>query len=262
MMCWVAMAWGMLMPCLVVAQIRIIPQTTRDSINNPSLVATTPIHFIGGATINFGTLSEDAEPWQGEVRWRNAGQKPIVITRITSSCGCLRVAHDRPPVQPNKEGVLRLTYYPKGHPGAVHQRLFIYTQLSATRPTAILTLQGVVTPSEAIGATYPQAIGALRLRTQTIQAKRNERTWRIACYNAGSQPLQIELDTLLTPRGWRMESDPTAIAPNTAGDVVIHCTEQAATNAPQEVRLYLGGIALPPRHRMLSIVFDAEEKKE
>ncbi|MBR5820804.1 MAG: DUF1573 domain-containing protein [Alistipes sp.] len=258
MMYWVALVWGFLMPCLATAQIRIIPQTTRDSINNPSLVAAAPIHFIGGATINFGTLSEEAEPWQGEVRWRNADQKPVVITRITSSCGCLRVAYERQPVQPNQEGVLRLTYHPKGHPGAVYQRLFIYTQLSATRPTAILTLRGVVTPSEAISATYPEAIGALRLRTLRVRANRNERSWRIACYNTSDEPLHVALDTLLTPRGWALESDPMPIAPNSAADLVIRCTEQAATNVPHEVRLYLGGVALPPRHRMLSIVFEDE----
>ena len=257
-----ALAWGVLMPCLLTAQIRIIPQATRDSVNNPSLVAEVLMHFIGGEVLDFGTLAEESSPWQGEVRWRNADQRPLVITRITSSCGCLQVSYERQPVRPNEEGVLRLTYHPKGHPGTVYQRLFIYTQHSATRPTAILTLKGTVTPSTEVAATYPVAIGALRLRTTHLRARSEERSWQIACYNTGSKPLQVQSDTLLTPRGWEITTTPSPLPGGSAGDLVIRCTEEAMTELPHEVRLYIGGVALPPRNRALRIAFETEENKE
>ena len=249
--------WGGVLPCLATAQIRTIPQTVRDSVNRPTTLANSPMHLADGE-VDFGTLNEEDAPWQGAVRWRNAGDKPLVVTRITSSCGCLRATFDRQPVAAGGESVLRLTYHPKGHPGTVYQRLFVYTHLSASRPTAIVTVRGVVTPSKEVAATYSQSMGVLHLRTKEVRASGDEREWRIACYNNGRQPLQIAADTLLTPRGWRLMSEPSPLPPQTAGDLVIRRTDEPSAKESQEVVLYVGGLTLPPRMRALRVLLETK----
>ncbi len=237
----------------LMAQIRIIPQATRDSVTNPLLLADSPMLLANDGAVDFGTLSEEAEPWQGSLRWRNVGREPLLITRITSSCGCLQADAERRPVQPEEEAVVRLTYRPKGHPGTVYQRLFVYTNRSNSRPTAILTLRGVVTPSKALAANYPCAMGPLRLRTTEVQLGTGEREVRIACRNVGEKPLCVRLDTLLSPRGWQLESEPRILQAGEEGDVVIRRTTLREGDTLRLHRLVVGGLHLPPRARTVTL---------
>ena len=245
---------GVLLPLIATAQIRTIPQALRDSVNNPTTVSDSPMHFVEGAQFEFGTLNEESAPWTGEARWRNAGESPVVITRITSSCGCLRATFDRKPVVAGEEAVIRLTYHPKGHPGTVYQRLFVYTNRSASRPTAILTLRGVVTPSGKVAATYPQAMGALRLRTKQATLQGGEQEVRIACANGGQRSLRITADTLLSPRGWQIYTEPRVLQAGAEGDLVIRRMSDATPK--QRVTLYVGGVQLPPRERAVQITVE------
>lgn len=254
-----AARWGLLlcmllMTHLVVAQIRIIPRATRDSVNHPTILESKPIAWLQGDEVDFGTLNEENAPWQGSVSWRNRGEQPLVITRITSSCGCLQATYERQPVAAGAEATIGLTYHPKGHPGTVYQRLFVYTQLSASRPTAILTLRGIVTPSKRVSATYPQAMGPLRLRAKQAMLQGDEREVRIACANSGQTPLRITTDTLLTPQGWQIGSEPSLLEAGAEGDLVIRRMSNAAPRPT--VTLYVGGLQLPPRARALQLTVE------
>ena len=249
--CWVLM--GALFVESLSAQIRIIPRATLDSVAHPTTVADSPMRFADAGSIRFGTLDEDAAPWSGSIRWHNEGKTPLVITRVTTSCGCLRAEVERRPVTADEEATIRVTYSPKGHPGVVYQRLFVYTNLSAAHPTAIVTVEGVVTPSKSLSAGYPHAMGPLRLRTKEIRLGAGDGEVRVACRNVGTKSLRIELDTLLSENGWLLMSEPLLLEAGAEGDVVIRRSGATQPKKGGEVHLYVRGIAVAPRERMLTL---------
>ena len=234
------------------AQIRTIPQQLRDSVANPPTVANQPLRF-DSEELRFGTIAEDGGLWQGSLGLVNEGDDPIVITRVVTTCGCLRASFDRSPLAPKSRSELQVSYNPKGHPGVVYQRLFLYTNLSASHPTAIISLKGVVEQAADKASSYPIARGALRLRTDQVRLSTlcDEGEVRIACRNAGKSALRIELDELLSSRGVSLRTEPATMAPEAEGELVIEYRQ--VEGEQRTPRLYWKGIALPPRERMIRV---------
>ena len=165
--------------------------------------------------IDAGRIGEDDLPPSYTFRWTNDGDAPLVITRVETTCGCAVPSFDRQPVLRGGEGSVTVTYHPRRHPGNFHRRIFVFTQLSAQRPTAILDLTGHVTPSSALpAADYPYAMNGLRLKQREVRMDGTQRrTERIACLNAGRQPLRITADSLLLPPYVRFECEAATLEP-------------------------------------------------
>lgn len=236
------------------AQLQLIDQAKIDSIRNPRTVAHMPMRFEEGTTLEMGEMSEDAEPWRRELKWKNHGTSPLVITKVVTTCGCLKVDYDRWPVSADSVATLRVEYRPKGHPGTVYQRAMIYTNASETSPTAILVVKGNVLPVMNPMEDYPQTCGALRLRTKEITFQRSGRQQiSIACYNGGSERLRLSADTLLTSPALRLVSEPRELQPQEEGEIVITFDPSKAIFINSEMPLYLRGLYLPPRERQLMI---------
>ena len=283
--CWLALGVVLLVlaePCS--AQIKLIPQSKLDSVANPRTVGEGKMTFKQGTTIDFHLLDEDAEPWTQVVEWQNRDSKPIVITHVKSSCSCLKAELERRSVAAGAVDRLKLTYYPKGHPGAVNQRLFIYTSLSADLPTAILNVKGVVRPSADHRKDYAYNRGELRLRQDTIYIERGRaEVVRVACMNSSSREMRLVGDTLLSSTGLKMWTEPKILTAGAEGDMVISISAdskprpQAIRQNPQfglskgvaesanpalgakspakadELLLYIRGLALPARERVVVI---------
>ena len=95
---------------------------------------------------DFGTLL------QGEVvtysfHFTNAGNMPLIISDVSSSCGCTVGDFPREPIAPGKDGVIKVTYDSKGHHGVQSRHL---TVMSNTNPAKhILRIKGTVqTPDQ------------------------------------------------------------------------------------------------------------------
>lgn len=233
------------------AQIRIIPQSKIDSIKTPTTVAVRAMEFKGGNNLSFGTIAEKDGVWSQSIEWKNIADQPLVVTRVSSSCSCLRVEVDRTPVNSGAKGSVTLRYDPRNRSGKVSQRAMIYTNLSDKLPTAVLSLEGEVRPKADRRDDYPYLRGGLALRQDTILMHRGEEI-NVACMNVGNQPLRLAADTLLSSRGLVMQTQPRELKAGEEGDMVIKYTP--TTNAEQKVlRLYIGGLQLPPRQRCLII---------
>lgn len=260
------------------AQIKIIPQSRLDSVANPRVVGADKMLFKGGSTIDFATLDEDAGAWQRLLEWQNKSSQTIVITHIKSSCSCLRGEFEREGVRVGQSGGLKITYYPKGHPGAVNQRLFIYTNLSASEPTVILSVKGVVKPSKNHSTDYKYSRGELLLRQDTLYATRGKATQiKVACMNSSSRDMRLSADTLLSSRGIKMWSEPQVLKAGEEGDLIISLSADACPipqgvgamakqgvepklpmlgdSKKRDLCLYISGLPLPARERMLVIKF-------
>ncbi len=229
------------------AQIKIIPRHKVDSINNVSSLAHSPIQFVGGDYISFDTIAEHHSPWQRVIEWQNVGDKPIVINEIKSSCGCLRVQSDSRVVRSGDKSSLTIKYYPKGHAGRVSQRLFFFTSVDERRPTAVLHVSGYVEASTDRGTDYPYSRGKLLLRQDAVVLD-GSGVYRMACYNAEDKALRLSADTLLSTHSVKMRTEPAEIQPRHEGDLVITCDEKSIEG---DARLYIKGLQLPPRERVI-----------
>jgi hypothetical protein len=73
--------------------------------------------------------------------FRNDSDRPVVIEKITTSCGCTAARHSQEPVLPGESSTIIVTYN-AGKPGAFNKSIRVKT--SANENDTVLTLSGEV----------------------------------------------------------------------------------------------------------------------
>ena len=238
---------------LLSAQIRIIPQDRLLDASEIKAVENAPIRFTN-AEVSFGTIDEHSGVWQGSAKLRNAGAETLAITQIKSTCGCLKAELTKRVVAPNEEIAVALKYYPRGHAGRVRQRVLLYTNLSSEKPSAVLTLTGLVTASEDRSDDYPYTRGVLRLRQDTVRLSGEREVLRVAFMNGGSTELNLAADANLLPNGVRVRFEPSKVAPKGQGDMVVEYNPTTETAPITLGKIYIKGLNLPPRQSAIDVI--------
>lgn len=232
-----------------------IPRERLDSLANPATAPGGEAMRFDATRIETGDMAEETAPRTYTYRWRNAGDRPLVITRIETTCGCAKAGYDKHPVRAGERGEVKVTYHPKGHPGDFRRKIFVYTQLSDKQPTAILELTGHVTAAVLPTHDYAHAMGALLLKQRTVRLTGTQiQTERIECLNAGKEALKLTADAKLLPEYLVFECDPETLEPGKTGDLVIRFDPaKAPQKLPAWVPVMLEGITLPPSQRTLRV---------
>ena len=83
---------------------------------------------------DFGTLL------QGEVvtysfHFTNTGNMPLIISSVKSSCGCTVGNYPHEPIEPGKDGSIKVTYDSKGHHGFQSRTLTVMTNTIPAKTT-------------------------------------------------------------------------------------------------------------------------------
>lgn len=88
----------------------------------------------GGAAIeateriyNFGTIKEVDGPVSHVFTIKNVGTSPLVIMRVTASCGCTKPEFSTEPVAAGEQTAIKVTYNPAGRPGPFVKTIAIYS---------------------------------------------------------------------------------------------------------------------------------------
>ena len=98
---------------------------------------------------------------------KNDGNKPLVISNVTTSCGCAVADWTKEPIAPGASGVVSSTFDAKAL-GRFMKTVGVYC--NASQKPIYLTLRGEVTADIAkAGFTHPHEIGAIRLSESTIE---------------------------------------------------------------------------------------------
>ncbi len=225
-----------------------------DSLSNPMVAEGSGVMDFENVRIEAGEMSEDSAPSEYVFRWTNRGESPLSITWIQTTCGCAAPSFERVPVQSGETGSLKITYHPKGHPGGFLRKIFVYTDLSDRKPTAVLELSGKVIPSVLPTGDYPVAMDGLLLKRASVSFAGDVRqTERIECLNAGDRALEISVDPKTLPKGVRVE--PMRIAPGEVNDLVLRFDPSAAGRLPASAPVFLKGLDLPPTKCMITVNF-------
>ncbi|MEG1617478.1 MAG: DUF1573 domain-containing protein [Bacteroidales bacterium] len=107
---------------------------------------TTSISFTK-TTHNFGTIDEGKGKVTTEFEFKNTGKAPLLITRTAASCGCTTPDYPKEPIAPGKTGKIKVTYNPKGRPGAFQKTVYVMSNTDPEKNTLII--KGEVKPEQA-----------------------------------------------------------------------------------------------------------------
>lgn len=231
------------------AQIKVIPREQIEQIANPQTLSDAGMFFTGGQSVDLGCVAEADGVTERVVEWENRGKKPLVITRIKSSCSCLSVDGERDVVAPGEKGTLRLRFNPHQRLGGVSYRVLIYSSLSDKVPTAMLSVTGEVLSSADRADDYAERCGALLLMSRRVKITSGVDV-RVVCMNGGDEPLLLEADDKLSGRGVELRTEPRVLAAGEQGDLVIRY-DAVKGRGDSVIMLYIKGLPLPPRQRCI-----------
>jgi Protein of unknown function (DUF1573) len=91
----------------------------------------TTIQWLDSTYKNFGKIAE-GQKLDVAFRFKNAGDKPLVITRVQPSCGCTVAEQPNDPVAPGKESIIKASFNSEGRVGINHKTLFVYANTKGT----------------------------------------------------------------------------------------------------------------------------------
>lgn len=169
---------------------------------------------------DFGDIEEANGPASHVFTVENQGNGPLVITRVTASCGCTRPEWTSEPIAAGKSTPIKVTYNPAGRPGPFYKTITIYSNAEGGRYN--MAIKGSVIPKPKTPViVYPYAIGNLKLHTKNIlfnNLRQNEALGeKISIKNEGKASMEIQLGKL--PNYLTAEIRPAKLAPNETGEI-------------------------------------------
>ena len=116
---------------------------------------------------DFGTIKEEDGNVTCIFSFKNTGSVPLVINRVTASCGCTSPAWSREPIIPGGGGFVKATYSTKNRPGKFSKSLTVFS--NAAKRAVVLTIKGEVIPKErTVEDIYPYQIGDVRFKSNHL----------------------------------------------------------------------------------------------
>lgn len=115
----------------------------------------------------FGDLREEGKAY-GSFTLTNTGDAPLIIRRVSASCGCTTPDYPKTPIAPGDTAEITVAYNTEGRPGNFNKTITVYSN-ALSQPTYTLTIRGTVEGRNNTAASlYPKEIGPLRLRSNQL----------------------------------------------------------------------------------------------
>jgi Protein of unknown function (DUF1573) len=110
-------------------------QTAGPATGSNAVMDSTTIQWLD-STRDFGKIQE-GQKLEVSFRFKNTGDKPLVIDRVQPSCGCTVADQSKEPIAPGAQGQIKAVFNSEGHPGTNHKTLFVYSNTKGTRNSAL-----------------------------------------------------------------------------------------------------------------------------
>lgn len=92
----------------------------------------TSIEWLDSANKDFGKIAE-GQKLEVLFRFKNTGDKPLVIQRVQPSCGCTIAEQPKEPIMPGKEGEIKASFNSEGRTGRNHKTLYVFANTKGTQ---------------------------------------------------------------------------------------------------------------------------------
>ena len=239
---------------------------------NPDLAQGSEALKFKNKVIDLGKISEDTPVVEGHFTM-TFGETDItdaiVIKKVVSTCGCLKTEFDKVLLLSGDSTIIKFRYYPKGYPGDMHRRVFLYTSLDESIPSAILDIKADVEPTKDRASNYRYSMGSLFLKQKMVTFSDGERrtTERINCYNNSQWSMKLSI-LGACPEGIEFRTEPKVIPPKGEGrlvfthiPIVSNKKENVNPNTDIDVvkkkyELILDGVQGRPSQRIIEINLD------
>lgn len=170
---------------------------------------------------DFGLIKEDGGDVEHIFVVQNTGNAPLVIDRVTTSCGCASPEWSKDPVSPGGTKEIKIWYDPYGRPGTFYKTISIYSNSDPRRFVA--TIKGEVERKKVTPQiSYPYSIGELKLLSKTVSFStvRLHETLgeKIPVKNAGESAITVHIDNV--PEFITVEARPQVLQPNETGEII------------------------------------------
>ena len=105
------------------------PTTTAAPQQNTVDPATlTKVEWLDGMDKDFGKIKE-GENLEVSFRFKNVGDKPLVISNVSASCGCTVPETPKKPYAPGETGVIKASFNSAGKVGAQSKQVNVFANL-------------------------------------------------------------------------------------------------------------------------------------
>lgn len=111
---------------------------------------------------DFGTIREADGPVSHTFVGTNTSERPIVILRVVSSCGCTVPEYSQKPILPGESARIKVTFDPANRPGIFSKNLTVF-DAQRTKIAELRICGTVIGREKSLEELYPLAIGPLRI---------------------------------------------------------------------------------------------------
>lgn len=183
-----------------------------------------PVMNFTKTKIDFGDLKQENGPASRVFEFTNTGGKPVIISNVTSSCGCTTPTWSKQPIPPGKKGFVEAVYDPRNRPGNFSKTITVYSN-SANSPVQLNVVGNVVEKQNPIAESYPQQIGDLKLDNIYLNFGNiyndETKTLTLNVYNPTSSVMSLTIDKTYTPAYLNITVSPEQIGANQKGKITV-----------------------------------------
>ena len=86
----------------------------------------TTIEWLDSSNKNFGKIAEGRK-LDVSFRFKNTGNKPLIIQKVQPSCGCTVAEQPNEPILPGNEGIIKASFNSEGRLGINNKTLYVTT---------------------------------------------------------------------------------------------------------------------------------------
>ena len=94
----------------------------------------TKVEWLDGMDKDFGKI-EEGKTLEVSFRFKNVGDKPLVISNVSASCGCTVPETPKKPYAPGETGVIKASFNSAGKSGAQAKQVNVFANLEPAMTT-------------------------------------------------------------------------------------------------------------------------------
>ncbi len=152
-----------------------------------------PLLVLADTVYNLGNIAEEKGPVRAVLSFSNQGSLPLIITQVTTDCGCTTSSYTQEVIPPGGQGRVEVQYNPIGRPGPFVRTVRIHSNADNVVKAVI---KGVVTTlGGATARKYSHEIGPLKVSGRNLSfsvvTPTKQTPMRLQLYNLSSQSLRI-----------------------------------------------------------------------
>lgn len=172
---------------------------------------------------NFGVIMEAEGIVEHTFTFTNTGSQPLIITGVTSTCGCTIPEWSKEPIMPMKKGTIKVTFNPADRPGAFRKE--IHVSSNAKEPNTTLYIVGLVkAKTRTVYDDYPIQMDGVRFKSNHMSVTKistNEiKTDTLLMYNETDKDVAVTIPE--APEHLRFEIYPSKLMPKQKGEIIVH----------------------------------------